>query len=144
MPSQVLLAWGIYNEKTVVIPKVSSSKHLRQNIESMKISLSETDIAYVSQLFKPSIKQLKPVDIIPDIPTKKDQRKIYKNIEDAKNNIYNLSPGPMEIVKEIKENQGCLHKPIKVKKINNETKYILVDGRLRFWAWVILYEDINR
>jgi diketogulonate reductase-like aldo/keto reductase len=138
LPSQVLLAWGVYNEKTVVIPKVSSSKHLRENIESLEISLSESDVNYISQLFKPSIKQLKPFDIIPDIPTKEDDRKIYKNLEDAKNNIYNLSPGPMEILKEIQENKGCLYKPIKVKKINDEGTYILVDGRLRFWAWVIL------
>jgi len=138
LPSQVLLAWGISHEKTVVIPKVSSSKHLRENIESMEISLSESDVDYISQLFKPSITQLKPLDIIPDIPTKKDDRKIYKNLEDAKNNIYNLSPGPMEILKEIQDNQGCLYKPIKVKKINNEGMYVLIDGRLRFWAWVIL------
>jgi hypothetical protein len=25
-----------------------------------------------------------------------------------------------------------------VKELNNDGKYVLLDGRLRFWAWVIL------
>jgi diketogulonate reductase-like aldo/keto reductase len=137
-PSQVLLAWGMANGKTIVIPKVSSSKHLRENIESMKISLYDSDIDYISDLFKPQIKQILPKDIIPDISVKKDKRAIYKNLEEAKNNIYNFHPGPMDIVKEIQENQGLLYKPIKVKEINKEGKYVLIDGRLRFWAWIIL------
>ena len=138
LPSQILLAWGMSNGRTIVIPKVSSSKHLRENIESMEISLSKSDIDYISALFKPSIKQIIPADIIPDIPVKKDDRKIYKNLKDAKDNIYNLNPGPMEIVREIQNNQGSLFKPIKVKELNDDGKYVLIDGRLRFWAWVIL------
>jgi len=136
-PSQVLLAWGIANGKTIVIPKVSSLKHLRENIGSMEISLSNSDIDYMSDLFKPKIKEIPPEDIIPDISVK-DERKIYKNLEEAKNNIYNFHPGPMEILKEIQDNNGYLFKPIKVKEINNDGKYVLLEGRLRFWAWVIL------
>ena len=137
-PSQVLLAWGMANGKTIVIPKVSSSKHLRENIESMEISLSDSNLKYISELFQPVISQIIPKKIIPDISVKKDGRKIYKSLRDAKNNIYNFNPGPMEILKEIQENQGLLYKPIKVKEINKDGEYVLLDGRLRFWAWVIL------
>jgi len=137
-PSQLILAWGMANGKTIVIPKVSSLKHLRENVESMQISLSNSDIDYISDLFKPQIIQILPKDIIPDISVKEDQRLIYKSLEEAKNNIYNLSPGPMEILREIQENQGLLHKAIKVKEINKDGRYVLLDGRLRFWAWVIL------
>ena len=136
-PSQLILAWGMANGKTIVIPKVSSSKHLRENFESMEISLSNSDIDYISDLFKPKIKEIPPEDIIPDISVK-DERKIYKTLKDAKNNIYDYHPGPMEILKEIQDNHGSLFKPIKVKELNNDGKYVLLDGRLRFWAWVIL------
>ena len=74
---------GNINE-TVVIPKVSSSKHLRQNIESMKISLSETDIAYVSQLFKPSIKQLKPSILFQIYQQRKTKEKSIKTLKTPK------------------------------------------------------------
>jgi len=138
LPSQILLAWGMSNGKTIVIPKVSSSRHLRENIESMEISLSDSNLKYISELFQPVISQIIPKKIIPDISVKKDGRKIYKSLRDAKNNIYNFNPGPMEILKEIQENQGLLYKPIKVKEINKDGEYVLLDGRLRFWAWVIL------
>ena len=45
----------------------------------------------------------------------------------------------MEILKEIQENDGKLYKPVKVKEKNKDGKFVLIDGRLRFWAWVILY-----
>lgn len=139
MPSQVLLAWGVFNGKTIVIPKVSSLKHLKDNIDSIKVNLSSTDVDYVSNLFAPKIRKILPSEVIPDIPVKEDQRKIYRNIHEAKLNIYNLNPGPMEIVTEIEDNAGKLYKPIKVEKKNREGQYVLVDGRLRFWAWVILF-----
>ena len=84
MPSQVLLAWGMNNKKTIVIPKVSSLKHLKDNIESMKIDLSISDIDYITGIFKPKRMAINPEDIIPYIPTKEDKRKIYTNLEDAK------------------------------------------------------------
>ena len=139
MPSQVLLAWGTYNQKTVVIPKVSSLKHLKDNIDSIKVSLSASDVDYISDLFAPKVTTILPSDIIPYIPSKNDKRKIYKDIDEAKNNIFNLSPGPLEILKEIEENCGKLYKPVKVTEKNNQGQYVLIDGRLRFWAWVILY-----
>ena len=139
MPSQVLLAWGTYNQKTVVIPKVSSLKHLKDNIDSIKVSLSASDVDYISDLFAPKVTKILPSDIIPYIPSKNDNRKIYKDIDEAKNNIFNLSPGPMEILKEIEENCGKLYKPVKLTEKNNQGQYVLIDGRLRFWAWVILY-----
>jgi diketogulonate reductase-like aldo/keto reductase len=138
LPSQVLLAWCMANERTIVIPKVSSHKHLKDNIKSMQINLCDSDIEYITLLFKPNRMEISPEDIIPSIPVKKDERKIYTNLDDAKNNIFDLNPGPMEIVQEILENKGKLYKPIKVKDKNKEGKYVLVDGRLRFWAWVIL------
>lgn len=138
-PSQVLLAWCITNRKTLVIPKVSSSKHLIENVTCLNINLSRGEIDFISELFKPVVKNIKPQDIIPDHQIKEDKRKIYCNLKDAKNNIYNLSPGPTDIAKEIVNNNGNLFKPIKVFKDTKSNKYILVDGRLRFWAWIILF-----
>ena len=103
----------------------------------MEISLSNSDIDYISDLYKLKIKEILPVDIIQVISVK-DERQIYQTLEDAKNNIYNYHPGPMEILKEIQDNHGSLFKPIKVKELNNDGKYVLLEGRLRFWAWVIL------
>ena len=55
LPCQVLLAWGIFNDHTVVIPKVSTSEHLRQNMESINIHLSLSDMNFISDLFKPKV-----------------------------------------------------------------------------------------
>ena len=61
--------------------------------------------------------------------------KFYTNIEQAKKNTYNFSPSPIEIAKEIKEND--ILKPIKLKK--KRSGYSLYEGQLRYWGWVIAY-----
>ena len=139
LPSQVLLAWSIFNEHTVAIPKFSTLEHLRDNIKSLNIRLSSSDMTFISDLFKPRVVQIKPKDVVAHIPVKQDERKIYENIDDAMNNIHGFNPGPMEIVNEIKLNDGKLYKPVKVKEKNKDGNFVLIDGRLRFWAWVILY-----
>ena len=94
-PSQILLAWGLSNKRTIAIPKVSSISHLKENIASTAFKLSTSDADYISNLFLPTSRKVTPRSIIPHIPVKEDQRNIYRNLSDAKNNIYNLTPGPV-------------------------------------------------
>jgi hypothetical protein len=45
----------------------------------------------------------------------------------------------MDIANEIKMNNGMLAKPIKIKRNKEPGRYTLVEGRVKFWGWMILY-----
>ena len=56
-------------------------------------------------------------------------------MSEAIKNKFSLSPSPSQLSKKII--QGAKLKPIKVRKRGK--KFYLVEGRLRFWAYVIAY-----
>ena len=63
-------------------------------------------------------------------------RKVYQSIEEAIENKMGMTPSPIELAEEMK--QGIFLKPIRLKAIS-DTKFDLIEGRLRFWAWVIAF-----
>ena len=87
------------------------------------------DMSFINELpeaFKSKLKNIIFFD--------KNYKKI-RNLQDAKENKYNLSPSPIQLSKKIL--QGSKLKPIKVRK--KQRKLYLSEGRLRFWAYVIAY-----
>ena len=52
-----------------------------------------------------------------------------------------MTPSPLELSKEIKK--GNFLKPIRLKKIQKKKKsyYDLTEGRLRYWSWVIAFNN---
>ena len=83
--------------------------------------------------------QIEMIDMeLIDIEAEGDRR-IYFSLEDAIKNPLNLVPGPVEVADEIKMNNGVLAKPIKVKRNRELGRYTLVEGRVKFWGWMILY-----
>jgi hypothetical protein len=60
---------------------------------------------------------------------------------EAKENKFKLYPGPMDVVKEIELAGGILSKPIKLTKITGSDRYELIEGRIKFWAWMILFDS---
>ena len=139
-PAQLLLAWVIRKTPVIAIPKSANFERVRENAEVMGLKISSADLNALSELFKVS-----PIEVAPNkIKMATDDfgdRLIYTNLADAKANIYNFTPGPMEIVEEILANNSQLSKPIKIRKLENSEDYILIEGRLKYWAWVILYGD---
>jgi diketogulonate reductase-like aldo/keto reductase len=139
-PAQLLLAWVIRKAPVIAIPKSTNFKRVRENAEVMELKISSGDLNALSELFK-----VLPLAILPKrISVSTDNsgdRLVYTNLADAKANIYNLTPGPMQIAEEILACNGQLNKPIKVRKLKDSEDYTLVEGRLKYWAWVILYGD---
>jgi hypothetical protein len=52
-----------------------------------------------------------------------------------------MSPSPVEISREIIDSGGKLQKPIKVNYDNETGRFILIEGRLKYWGWLIAYGD---
>jgi diketogulonate reductase-like aldo/keto reductase len=141
--AQLILAWVINHDRVIAIPKSSSISRVLENAAAMTLDIHENDFNRVSDLFQVSITEIPPrfINSVSDIES--NNRNVYTNLDDARRNILGLSPGPEEIAEEIRANGGRLFKPIKVKQISGTKQYILVEGRLRYWAWIILYgEDL--
>ncbi|MFW5828939.1 MAG: aldo/keto reductase [Planctomycetota bacterium] len=49
-PEQIAIAWQLHREAVVAIPKASSEKHLRSNMEALSISLDDEDLETVRSL----------------------------------------------------------------------------------------------
>jgi diketogulonate reductase-like aldo/keto reductase len=134
--AQLILLWIIRTGSVIAIPKSSSKERLIDNLQALKIKVPEDALHMVSDLFKLDLIMLdtKFIEMEPD-----GDRVIYYSLNDAIKNKQRLFPGPFEIMEEIKSNGGELVKPIKVKKKLHSNKYIVCEGRLKYWAWLMLY-----
>jgi diketogulonate reductase-like aldo/keto reductase len=138
-PAQLILSWIIQHRNVVAIPKSSSKKRIKENLESINLRISPSDTKEIGYLFKEQIDLISPKKINP-VGNVGGDRKIYKNLEEAVENRYFLSPGVKEIAEEIKMAGDLLLKPIKV-RLSKDAEYELIEGRLRYWAWIMLYGD---
>jgi len=135
---QLILAWIISHHRVVTIPKSSNLKRLNENFLAMEVHLSDESIDYISDLFRVKILDILPSIIIPFDEKVKADRSVYLTLEEALRNEHFLSPSPKEIAEEIEQNKGILNKPIKVKE-NVDGSLTLIEGRLRYWGWIIAY-----
>jgi diketogulonate reductase-like aldo/keto reductase len=52
-PAQIALAWLLRSDGTIVIPKASRSKHVRENRGALDLALTDEDIAALDRAFPP-------------------------------------------------------------------------------------------
>jgi len=130
--SQFALLWILQHPSTIVIPYTSSKEHMRDNISVTDLDISEL-LSQVDNLL-PTIQEI-PVSLIKVLP--ESDRPVYISKQEALDNKFGLEPSPSALAAQI--TGGCFFKPVKVKKEGND--YILLDGRTKFWAWVIAYNS---
>lgn len=130
-PSQVILQWLSYNG-AIPIFQTSNLSNLKENIMFDSTIISKDFFEKINKEFEVKVVRVLPSEIQ---IVESFSGKFYTNIEQAKKNTYNFSPSPIEIAKEIKEND--ILKPIKLKK--KRSGYSLYEGQLRYWGWVIAY-----
>lgn len=133
---QIALAWLLRSGSVISIPKARSEKKIVENFNAINLRVSVSDLEQLSKIFEMQIEMI-DMELI-DIEAEGDRR-IYFSLEDAIKNPLNLVPGPVEVADEIKMNNGVLAKPIKVKRNRELGRYTLVEGRVKFWGWMILY-----
>lgn len=116
--SQIILNWIVSHGPVIPIPRTMKPEHLRMNAEALDFELSDDEIALVSKAF-PCNPIYIPVEQI--------------MVDDK--GLSNFTPGPAELAIDILA--GDPLKPIRVTPSETEFgKYNLVEGKLRYWAWV--------
>ena len=135
--AQIVLCWLIDDPNVFAIPNTTKKKRILENINSLGIEISNEDKKIISDKLKttPKLIETKKIRV-----TSEYNRKVYTNTIQALENRMNLSPSPLELSTQIKS--GDFLKTIRLKKIpitNDGKEYDLVEGRLRYWAWVIAH-----
>jgi diketogulonate reductase-like aldo/keto reductase len=135
-PAQIALNWVISHNSVVAVCQSKTPKHIIENAHVEMFKLSNDDIQKINRICKISLKNVFPETI--QVCGKKKGIRVYKTIEEARENRFAFKPSPEELANEIRS--GEILKPFKVRKLigyKNKYKYELIEGRLRFWAWVI-------
>jgi len=138
--AQVILSWLISHNNVVAIPSSKNKYHIRQNIESMTKILTHSDFYKISKLYKREKIYVDPKKIKVEHGGRGD-RKTYSTIEEAIENKLGMTPSPVELSEVIREEKEA--NPVKIVPIDDENgvyDYKLVEGRLRYWAWVIAFD----
>jgi len=137
---QVVLNWLISHVSVVAIPKASTTEHIIENAGSTDFELDEDDIQKINTAFTPEIIYV-PVDRIQVVTDGFGSRKVYQSIEEAIDNRLGFVPSPVDLAQDI--SKGEILKPVKIRKSKENTDkydYDLIEGRIRYWAWVIAHK----
>lgn len=130
---QLVIAWLLRHPEVVVIPKAASARHVQENVAAASLVLNSEVLAKIDQMYRSVIIHVFPRDIKQGDAV---GRNVYRTLQEALQNPSNMTPSPREVADELIS--GEPFKPIKLSRYGNGTKaYSLVEGRLRYWAWVI-------
>jgi len=135
--AQIALNWLISHPNVVAIPNATNHNHIRENAKSCDFELSREDFEEINNAFKNEHLHVVP-ERIRVVSSKNYQT--YKTMEEAIENKLGFVPSPVDLAQDISD--GEILKPIKVVKSKDTTgnfDYDLVEGRVRYWAWVIAY-----
>lgn len=128
--AQIILAWLLRERHVVVIPKGSTGTHVEEFAAVKDFCLDAEDIHRISDAYAPRISWI-PVSQI------SVQGGGYTSSEEALANPLGFDPSPQILAESIL--MGNMLKPVKVTQVVTEDAYILTEGKIRFWAWVLAY-----
>jgi hypothetical protein len=74
-----------------------------------------------------------------DVTAAEDDRNVYKTLAEAIENRFGMVPSPLELSQEILVSGGKLQKPIKLRRDPATGRYLLIEGRTKYWGWAIAY-----
>ena len=136
-PAQIVLNWLVRQPEVIVIPKAINPVHIRENAAAADFVMSDDDACRLGEAFSAEPILLPTMDInVSDHG--EGNRKVYQTVEQALQNELNFAPSPSELAADILKGEPI--KPIRVVLADAEShKYELVEGRIRYWAWVIAH-----
>lgn len=138
--AQVVLYWLTEPIAVIAIPKTLDLNHIYENTYARNFEIEEEDLNAIDAFFIN-----KPIDVdIHRIKVVLDgvgNRFVYQTINDAYENRLNFVPSPLELAQDILNGNDKI-KPVRVRKTTDQSleyDYDLIEGRIRYWAWVIAY-----
>ena len=135
--AQLALAWLLRSPSVLVIPRAGREENLRANAAVQTLEIANADLDTLSAVFATTVEKIETHLI--DIADAADDRKVYKTLAEAMANQYDMVPSPQALSEEILASGGKLQKPIKLWREPTTGRYKLLEGRTKYWGWVIAY-----
>jgi hypothetical protein len=136
----VALNWLVSHPSVITIPKATNPIHIRENASASDFELSVEDLNEISKVFTRE-RTYTPTDRIRVIARGRGNRQVYQTINEALENKFDFVPSPFDLAQDIRK--GEVLKPVKVIQSTDESgkyDYDLIEGRIRYWAWVIAHK----
>lgn len=136
---QIILNWLISHEPVIAIPMATNYEHVVDNFRSAEFNLRPEDIRLIDRVFDAPIVKV-PIGKIRVSVQGERGHKVYESLEEAIQNPLNFIPSPADLAKAIKLDSEI--KPVRLIEHDREIdgySYDLINGRIRFWAWVIAH-----
>jgi len=137
--AQIALNWLISHNSVIAIPKATNPRHIKDNASSSDFEISAEDFEKINEVFTKDGLYVQ-TDRIRVIVGGQGNRKVYQTVEEALENSLGFSPSPEELAQDIRDGETL--KPVRVISSTDKTgnyDYDLVEGRIRYWAWVIAH-----
>lgn len=137
--SQLTLNWLVSQRRVTPIPKSSNPAHIKQNAEALNFEIDTADLKQMDLYFPSTPVYVDPRTIKVSLDGE-GCREVYQTIEEALLNELGHTPSPQDLARFI--SQGEPIKPVRLRPIStghSGYKYELIEGRVRYWAWVIAY-----
>lgn len=131
-PSQIVMNWLVNNKPVVVIPKSTNINHLKDNVDSVNFKMDDEDYEKIKNKCFVK-KEFISVNDINVSSNGQDGRNVYTTLEQAVKNKLNYIPSSITLSEYINDNI----KPVRL--VKNKNRYDLVEGRIRYWAWVLKF-----
>jgi diketogulonate reductase-like aldo/keto reductase len=133
--AQVSLAWLASLGGVIPIPASRNQQHLRENFNFSSISMGLEDLDKISEaLVTDEVSMVRPAEIQVALDGE-GSRLAYTTLAEAKENKLDFCPSPESLSREILLDRDI--KPVRIQIRSGEL--FLVEGRVRFWAWVIAF-----
>lgn len=133
--AQIVLGWMCRHDSVLPIPRSGTEAHLRENAASSVIELTHEEARRIDRVYAMRMKPIATDQIL--VP---EGERVYTTLGEARENRFGLVPGPNDLAEKIAA--GEMLKPIKVEVDRDDPRgrYRLLEGRVRYWAWVIAHE----
>ena len=124
------------HQSMIAIPKSINEKHIIENASSTDFKLSKEDFNEISNLYdeKPIFIEIDKINVS---AKGQNNRKVYQTLKQAFETKLNFVPSPADLGQYMQDHQEEDIKPVRL--INKNGEYSLVEGRVRYWAWVIAH-----
>ncbi len=135
--SQIILNFLISHPPVIAIPATTNITHLEENARSAEFILKKSGTQLLAKTFTRKVMNIDTGKI--KVITIGDHA-AYKTVEEALKNKLNFFPSPKILSQDLQK--GDFLKPVRVRKLQKKDgilEYELLNGRIRYWAWVIAF-----
>ena len=134
-PAQIVLRWLIGQQPVLAIPNTTNPDRMIENAQSMDFDLEDEDIRYLGAQCTGHYQEVPPKTIR---VAENAGRSVYRTLEEAMANELDCVPSPKELAIQIEK--GDVVKPVRLRPDElSRGQFELLEGRIRYWAWVIAY-----